>query len=199
MTAITLPNVGLHAGFLDAEHGWGVTMNRNQRVLDALVNLRVEDKDLTEPPLASSGAAYIVGPAATGAWAGYDGQLAIWMQGDDLPDGQWAFVQPKESWRAWLIDENAFYQYVSGTWVIDSTSSVTPTEFTQLIGDGSAANFFIDHALGTRNVAVTVYRNASPWDDIVVDVTRPSENQVELSGFALAPSVDEYMVVVRKR
>lgn len=199
MAAITLPNIGLASGYLDAEHGWGAALNRNQRVLDALVNLRVVDRDLTEPPVASGGDVFIVGAGATGAWAGLDGQLAIWAVGDDIPAGVWTYVVPKDSWRAWLIDEVAFYQFVAGAWVIDSSSSVTPTEHTQLIGDGSSANFFIDHMLGTRNVTVTVYRNATPWDDALVDVTRPSENQVEISGLAIAPSVDEYVVVVRKR
>lgn len=198
MTAITLPGAGIVAGYVEGESGWGAAMNRNLRVLDALLNITAIDKDLAAPPSATPGAVYIVAGSATGAWEDQSGKLAVWCEGDDLVDAEWLFVTPKESWRAWVEDENVFYQYVSGAWVIDNTSSVSPEQYDQLIGDGSAANFFISHNLGTRNVHVTVYRNASPWDSIIVDVSRPNENMVEISGFAIAPSVDEYVVLVSK-
>lgn len=118
MTAIALPNTGLSTGYTEGENGWGAAMNRNLRVLDALINLTVVDKDLTAPPAATSGAVYIVGPAATGAWAGKAGQLAIWCQGDDIPAGEWAFVPAKESWTAWVADESVFYRFTAGAWVV---------------------------------------------------------------------------------
>lgn len=118
MSEITLPNTGLKTGYVDGASGWGAAMNRNLRILDALVNLTVVDKDLTAPPVATSGATYIVGTAGTGAWAGKSGLLAIWCQGDDIPAGEWAFVTPKEAWRAWVADESAYYRYSAGSWVV---------------------------------------------------------------------------------
>ena len=153
MASVTLPNLGIAAGFLTGENGWTAKMNRNLRVLDALINLRVEDRSLTSPPTATPGQVYIVGPSATGDWAGHDGKLAIWCDGDDLSPAEWAFVVPKNGWRAYVIDEDAFYQVISGTWVLDETSSVTPTSFSTTFGDGSAANFFIAHNLGTQRAS----------------------------------------------
>lgn len=118
MTAITLPNSDLSAGYLDGEAGWGPAMNRNLRILDALVNMRVAYRGLTTPPTgAVSGSLYIVGASATGAWAGKDNQLAIWMQGDDVVSG-WAFVLPKEGWRAYVVDESSDYVYNGTAWTI---------------------------------------------------------------------------------
>lgn len=198
MTAATLPNISLTAGFVLGESGWSPAMNRNLRVLDALVNMQAINRTEISTPSASPGQVYIVGSGADGAWSGHDGELAIWCNGDDLTEGEWAFVAPREAWRVWVTAESAFYQYVSGAWVLDSSSSVTPNEYSTTIGDGSAANFYLSHGLGTRNVHVTVYRNATPWDSIVCDVTRPNENMVEISGFGSAPSIDEYVVLISK-
>jgi hypothetical protein len=65
------------------------------------------------------------------------------------------------------------------------------------IGDGSAATFTLTHNLGTRDVSVTVYRNATPWDDVICDVARPDANNVTISGFGSAPSSNQFRVVIR--
>ena len=50
-----------------------VTHNEALRILDALVQLAVESRALTEPPaIAVDGARYIVAAGATGDWAGQD-------------------------------------------------------------------------------------------------------------------------------
>lgn len=64
------------------------------------------------------------------------------------------------------------------------------------IGDGTRANFYLTHNLGTYNVHVTVYRSASPRDTIIVDVSRTTEDEIEISGFSSAPAVNEYTVIV---
>lgn len=198
MTATTLPNLSIKAGFTDSEVGWGDEMNAALRLLDALVQPRVSTRNATSPPGAAPGDLFIVGAGGTGEWAGRDQLLALWVQGDDIPNGQWLYIQPKVGWRVWVTDEAFYYQYNGGSWIKDETGGVTAERYSTPIGNGSSANFFIDHMLGTRDVSVTVRRNASPWDDIVVDVSRPSENQVEISGFASAVGVDEYIVVVKK-
>lgn len=68
---------------------------------------------------------------------------------------------------------------------------------TQVFGDGSSASFNITHNLGTRDVLVEVYRNATPWDTVVCDVSRPDTSTITLSGFGTAPAVDQFKVVIR--
>lgn len=196
MTAITLPNLSLNAGFLNGESGWADEMNRALRIIDAMVNLRVVSRLVTSPPAAASGDAYIVADGSVGEWSGKAALLAIWMSGDDLPTPYWEYVQPKLSWRAWVTDENSFYQYNGGNWVKDDSG--IGERFSANIGDGGSANFFVDHGLGSRDVSVTVRRNASPWDDILVDISRPTENRIEISGFTSAVGVNEYRVIVKK-
>lgn len=93
-----------------------VPFNDSMQLLDALVQLVPLDKDLTTPPTTVSGDAgktWIVGAAATGAWAGKDGQIAL-CTGADL----WRFIVPRAGWRAYLQDEDADYRFVSGAWAL---------------------------------------------------------------------------------
>lgn len=121
MTAQTLPNVGIKSGYIDDEVGWGPDMNANLRMLDAVLQLRVVDKDLSAPPGSPvAGSVYIVGPTPSGAWAGHADHLAVWRVGDDLT-ASWFFVVPKSGWKAWLIDETADYRFSGSAWAIISS------------------------------------------------------------------------------
>lgn len=62
-------------------------------------------------------------------------------------------------------------------------------------GDGTATQFDFTHNLGTRDINVQVYRNSTPWDSILCDISRPDANTVRLN-FATAPASNAFRVVV---
>lgn len=62
------------------------------------------------------------------------------------------------------------------------------------VGNGSATSFAVTHNLGTRDIQVQVYDNAT-YDTIECDVVRTSTSVVTVS-FASAPSSNAYRVVV---
>lgn len=80
-----------------------------------------------------------------------------------------------------------------GTLQIDT--SVVMRRFAANVGDGSATAITVTHNFNTRDVEVQVYTNATPWDTVLCDVTRPSVNTVTLT-FATAPAAGAYRVVV---
>lgn len=93
-----------------------VAINDALQLLDALVQLAVESRTLTVPPATTEpdiGKRWIVGAAATGAWAGHDGEIAL-CTGADL----WRFIEPREGFEAWVIDEEEKYRYTSGDWTM---------------------------------------------------------------------------------
>ena len=83
-----------------------VTHNEALRLLDGLVQLSVLDRDLTAPPGSpADGDRYIVASGATGDWAGWDLNVALWT------DGAWLRLPPRTGWRAWVEDEGLLLVY----------------------------------------------------------------------------------------
>ena len=89
-----------------------VTHNEALRLLDGLVQLSVLDRDLTAPPGSpADGDRYIVGSGATGDWAGWDLNVALWT------DGAWLRLPPRTGWRAWVEDEGLLLVYDGAGWI----------------------------------------------------------------------------------
>lgn len=63
------------------------------------------------------------------------------------------------------------------------------------IGDGAATSIDVVHGLGSRDVTVTVYRVAAPYDEIITDVEHKDVNTVTVK-FAIAPAVGQYRAVI---
>lgn len=59
----------------------------------------------------------------------------------------------------------------------------------------AAVTTTVAHSFNTRDVQVQVYRNATPWDQIEVDVERPDVNNV-LVRFTTAPAAAAFRIVV---
>jgi hypothetical protein len=69
------------------------------------------------------------------------------------------------------------------------------------LGNGAATSFVVTHGLATRDVAVHVYRNGTPYDQVEVDVLHydasdPSNTNKVTIAFASAPTTNEYRVVI---
>lgn len=88
--------------------------------LDQLVQMRVLDKDLATPPGSpADGAAYVVAAAATGAWAGKEGQIAYWRSSANA----WSFLVPANGWLAWVDDEAKRYSREGGAWIAQASGA----------------------------------------------------------------------------
>ena|SRR5690554_3267581 len=100
-----------------------VTVNTALRVLDCLVQLRVLDRDLTEPPTGSAapseGDCYIPAATADGDWTGHEDDIAMFI------GGAWVFRTPLVGWKAYVVDEDSDVRYYGGSigWDVISASS----------------------------------------------------------------------------
>ena len=88
-----------------------VTHNEALRLLDAMVQLSVLDRTRTVPPASPvDGDRHIVASGATGLWAGWDSNVAFWV------DGVWMRLVPRPGWLAWIAAEQAFVVWNGSAW-----------------------------------------------------------------------------------
>jgi hypothetical protein len=59
----------------------------------------------------------------------------------------------------------------------------------------AATQYDFTHNFGTRAVQVEIFRNSSPWDTILCDVSRPDTNTVRVN-FAVAPTSNQFTYVI---
>ncbi|MBY4635658.1 DUF2793 domain-containing protein [Sphingopyxis sp. XHP0097] len=96
-----------------------VTHNEALVLIDALVQMAVVDGPQSDPPAAPTpGDAWLVGAAATGAWAGQDMTIAIWTAGG------WRFVVPRAGMRAARLSDGVMLRFAAGLWVAPDSVAV---------------------------------------------------------------------------
>lgn len=111
-----------------------VTHNEALLTLDAVVQLSVHDRDLTEPSGAEQdGERYIVADGATGDWQGWDGAIAARI------DGEWRRILPGTGWIAWVEDEERFVYRGDGQWH-QLGEALPALQDLELIGIGTTAD-----------------------------------------------------------
>ncbi|SNR73319.1 DUF2793 domain-containing protein [Paracoccus sediminis] len=90
-----------------------VTHNEALRLLDAMVQLSVLDRTRTAPPASpADGNRHLVASGATGLWAGWDLNIAFWI------DGAWMRLVPRTGWMVWVAAEGMFLVWTSAAWEV---------------------------------------------------------------------------------
>jgi len=90
-----------------------VTHNEALRLLDAMVQLSVLDRTRTAPPASpADGNRHLVASGATGLWAGWDLNIAFWV------DGAWIRLVPRTGWMVWVAAEGLFLVWTGSAWEV---------------------------------------------------------------------------------
>lgn len=88
-----------------------VTHNEALRILDAVIQIVVDDMTRTTPPVSPvEGERHVVAVGASGAWAGHEAAIATWQ------DGAWIFLAPKTGWRLWSVADVSIFIFDGSTW-----------------------------------------------------------------------------------
>ena len=74
-------------------------------------------------------------------------------------------------------------------------TAVVVRKYAANVGDATNTSYTITHNLGTKDVVVSVYDNASPYAEVVCDVQHTSTTAITLL-FSVAPTSNQYRVVV---
>jgi hypothetical protein len=157
MAASIEPNSGLFYGWALGENGWNTGMDANLLSIGRFAyHLSVKDRDLAAPPVSPvAGDTYIVGPAATGLWAGKENQVAAW-------DGvSWVFGIPRVGWSAYLEDETTRAIYNGSAWAIESGGgSYTDEQVLDVVGTALVAGAGIDITIDDAANTITLESTA---------------------------------------
>jgi hypothetical protein len=107
-----------------------VTHNEALRLLDAMVQLAVLDRTRTAPPASpADGDRHLVASGATGLWAGWDLNMAFWV------DGVWLRLVPRPGWLIWVADEGAFLVWSGSSWASVGEPRDVPDSVFSLVND----------------------------------------------------------------
>jgi hypothetical protein len=93
------------------------------------------------------------------------------------------------------INNGAGLTFASGALVFDTSNGYGTRKLAYNVGNNSATSYTINHALATRDVAVHVYENASPYAQVEADIEHTDSNNLAVK-FAVAPTTDQYRVVI---
>jgi hypothetical protein len=107
-----------------------VTHNEALRLLDAMVQLAVLDRTRTAPPASpADGDRHLVASGSTGLWAGWDLNVAFWV------DGVWLRLVPRPGWLVWVADEGAFLVWSGSSWASVGEPRDVPDSVFSLVND----------------------------------------------------------------
>lgn len=148
-------NLGL--ALLDAAQAQKhVTVNEALARIDAVLPASVASRTAGVPVAPADGQAHVVPTGASGAWAGKDGKVALFL------NGGWEFLDPWAGWTLWVADEAVRITWV-GRWLAAGIAHAP----------GGAATLAqvirIDHTIGTGGTSTVT--GAIPDKAVVIGVT----------------------------
>lgn len=148
-------------------------LNLSLLTIDMLLHLAVESiGDTTPPATVLDGARYIVGVSATGAWAGHDNKLAMWI---DNP-GFWWF---RDAHFAYNKADDTIYIY-STSWSAYATTPGSAGEVNTASNLGSGSGLYkqkigVDLQFKTLSAGTNCSLDTTTDDDrVIIDVQIPS-------------------------
>jgi len=87
-----------------------IVVNEAIRILETMSQLRVLDKDVNAPPGSpDDGDTYIIPSGSSGEWASFPFYIAV------ASGGAWVYIPPQTGYLAYLVDEDLYYQFTTGS------------------------------------------------------------------------------------
>ncbi len=161
-----------------------VTVNEALSRLDASIQIGVESRMLTEPPLVvTEGEGYLIAPGAEGAWLGHDGRLASFL------NGGWQYLDPVRGWEIWVAEEALRLTFDGVYWVenvlaMSSHNAAVRAEVVEIDFTISAAGGFVD-------TGFVIPSHASVWG-VTGRVLEPLTGTLTDWSLGVAEAVDRY-------
>lgn len=93
------------------------------------------------------------------------------------------------------INNGTGLTFSAGALTLDTASGYGIRKYAASVGNGALTSIALTHSLGTKDVTVHIYDNASPYAQVEADVEHTDTNNVTVK-FAVAPTTNQYRVVI---
>jgi hypothetical protein len=139
-----------------------VPFNQAMQMLDAINPLIVLSNTVSVPPTttdADAGKRWIVGPTATGEWAGHEDDIAL-CTGEAL----WLYLTPRTGWRGKVLSDGLYYSFTGSAWSADPGVSAAWGSLTGALEDQVDLKAALDGKADDSDLAplaATTYVDAS--------------------------------------
>ncbi len=145
-----------------------VTVNEALARLDALSQLTFVSRFEDVPNAPLDGQTYVVPVGASGIWSGQDHRVALFL------NGGWVFVDARNGWMAWVVDEAVQLRFLDGFWDVVGRSQNTALGFSERV------DIQFDHQImaGANNQTSVVI----PHHSSVIGVTARVIDEIVFSG-----------------
>lgn len=126
-------------------------------------------------------------------------RTANWdTQSESVLGSYWIVREGSNADRFSLLTNDSFtLNTTTATFSFVGVAATAVTAYEADLGDGSATAFTVTHNFATKAVLIAVFRNASPFDEIDVNFTRPTVNTITVEPDEVWSSA-QYHVVVTK-
>jgi hypothetical protein len=140
-----------------------VTHNEALRLLDAMVQLAVLDRTRSAPPASpADGDRHLVASGATGLWAGWDLNIAYWV------DGAWTRLVPRPGWLAWIAAEGIFASWTGSAWqALGAPENVSDAVFS-LVSDSDPTKKALFNLSGLSTGTTRTFTLPNTWSELAI-------------------------------
>lgn len=122
------------------------------------------------------------------------------VQGEAILGSFWIVREGTNADKFALLTNDTFtLATTTATFKFVDVAAAAAASFEADLGDGTATTFTLTHNLGTKAVSVDIFRNASPYDDIDVYISRPTINTITIEPDEVWSSAQFHVVIGKVR
>lgn len=150
MSALTAARFGIKYGYAQGENNWGVGVNYDFALTDALLSAYLlSDTVVTPPASPADGDAYFVPTGATGVWGTHTRTIAAYQ------GGTWNYYPVAKGLRARIVDRGSFYYWSGTTWQVEF--AIPTTGVTSVVGKTGDVQLTVSDVSGAAPLADPIF------------------------------------------
>ena len=105
----------------------------------------------------------------------------------------------RQGMAVYVAEDSKVYYLPTGItnsdWVVYNPGGSLVSGFKQSVGDGTNTTYTITHSLSSRDVAVFLYENSPPYEEVLATIEHTTVDSLTVT-FGFAPVTDQYRILI---